>query len=325
MITGDYSEFLNLARQTPLAPWAEEYTQKSESALKDCNHGHLDMWLKAINELPGIKLSGVDINSATIKAGSQKDCDDATREKLYECMQKLRPWRKGPFDICGMKIETEWRSDWKWDRLKNHISPLKNRTILDIGCGSGYHCWRMAAEGAKLAVGIDPYKVFVMQFWAMKKYLDNNRAWVLPLGIEDIPSETKCFDTVFSMGVLYHRKSPIDHLLQIRDLLRYGGEMVLETLVIDGGENDVLVPEGRYAKMRNVWFLPSCAALEKWMRKIGFKNVRTIDVTRTSVDEQRTTDWIRWESLKDYIAPENSDLTIEGYQAPTRAIIVATT
>ncbi|QSH41971.1 tRNA 5-methoxyuridine(34)/uridine 5-oxyacetic acid(34) synthase CmoB [Lentisphaerota bacterium ZTH] len=325
MIIGDYSDFKKLAEQTPLAPWAEAYANKSQQAMFECNHGHLDMWLEAIRELPEIKLSNIDMDSDTIRAGVPADCDNAIREQLYDCMQKLRPWRKGPFEICGMKIETEWRSDWKWNRLKNHIASLKNRTVLDIGCGSGYHCWRMAAAGAKLAAGIDPYKVFIAQFWAMKKYLNDNRAWVLPLGVEDLPTETRCFDTVFSMGVLYHRKSPLDHLLQIRDLLRPGGELVLETLVIDGGENAVLVPEGRYAKMRNVWFLPSCAALEKWLRKLGFENVRTVNVTRTSVDEQRTTDWMRWESLKDYIDPENPAVTIEGYQAPTRAIIIANT
>ena len=56
------------------------------------------------------------------------------------------------------------------------------------------------------------------------------------------------------MGVLYHRRSPIDHLLELKGCLQTGGELVLETLVIDGGLGEVLVPENRYAKMRNVWF-----------------------------------------------------------------------
>ncbi len=324
MIKIDYLPFKEAAMRTKLAPRAEQFYKLSQHIIDNCNHGHLDMWLEAIAGLPEINLSSVDIAGDTIRAGLPEDCDDACREKLYECMQKLRPWRKGPMDICGMKIETEWRSDWKWKRLKNHISSLRGRVVMDIGCGSGYHTWRMAGAGAKLAVGIDPYKVFVMQYWAMRHFLHNNSAWVLPLGIEDIPAGMRIFDTVFSMGVLYHRKSPIDHLSQICSMLRSGGELVLETLVIEGGENTVLVPEGRYAKMRNAWFLPSCPALEKWLRKLGFKEVRTIDVTRTSIDEQRSTDWMRWESLKDYLDPKDSNKTLEGYPAPLRAIILAT-
>lgn len=324
MIKIDYSPFKKAAAQTNLAAWAEQLYQQAQNVVGDCNHGHWDMWLEAVSALPEINLSSVDITSDTIRAGLPEDCDDACREKLYECMQKLRPWRKGPFDICGMKIETEWRSDWKWNRLKDHIAPLKDQLVLDIGCGSGYHTWRMAGAGAKLAVGIEPYKVFVMQYWAMQHYLRNDSAWVLPLGIEDISPEMRVFDTVFSMGVLYHRKSPMDHLLQIRDLLRPGGELVLETLVIEGDENAVLVPEGRYAKMRNVWFLPSPPALEKWLRKLGFENVRTVDINKTSVEEQHTTDWMRWESLKDYLHPDDPNKSFEGYPAPLRAIILAT-
>jgi tRNA (mo5U34)-methyltransferase len=323
MIKIDYSTFKDIAEKTALAPWADSLYNESQKIIDDCNHGHLDMWMEAIAALPELDISSVDLNSDTIRAGKPEDCDDRTRELLYDCFQKLRPWRKGPFDICGMKIETEWRSDWKWNRLKDHIKPLKDRVILDIGCGSGYHCWRMAGAGAKLVAGIDPYKVFVMQYWAMRYFLGEWPAFVLPLGIEDLPQEMNAFDTVFSMGVLYHRKSPMEHFIQIKDSLRSGGEMVLETLVIDGGPNDVLVPEGRYAKMRNVWFLPSCAALEKWLRKVGFTNVRTVDVTQTSIDEQRTTDWMRWESLKDYLDPDNPDLTVEGYPAPKRAIVLA--
>jgi tRNA (mo5U34)-methyltransferase len=115
----------------------------------------------------------------------------------------------------------------------------------------------------------------------------------------------------------------MDHLLQICGILRPGGEIVLETLVVEGDENTVFVPEGRYAKMRNVWFLPSTSALEKWLRKLGFKNVRTVNVNKTTIEEQRATDWMRWESLQDYLHPDDPEKSFEGYPAPLRAIILA--
>jgi tRNA (mo5U34)-methyltransferase len=79
------------------------------------------------------------------------------------------------FSLYGVNIDTEWRSDWKWDRVLPHLSDLTGRTILDVGCGSGYHMWRMIGAGAHLAVGIDPTQLFLCQFEAVRKLLGNDQ------------------------------------------------------------------------------------------------------------------------------------------------------
>ena len=233
------------------------------------------------------------------------------------------PWRKGPYHLFGIHVDCEWRSDFKWDRVLPHLAPLQGRTILDVGCGSGYHMWRMVGEGAKMVVGIDPTELFLCQFEAVRKLLNNDRrANLIPLGIEQM-QPLAAFDTVFSMGVLYHRKSPLDHLSQLKNQLVKGGELVLETLVVDGDVNTVLVPADRYAKMKNVYFIPSVAALINWLEKVGFTNVRCVDVATTTLEEQRKTDWLENESLIDFLDPNDHCKTIEGYQAPKRAVILS--
>ncbi len=208
-------------------------------------------------------------------------------------------------------------------RSSAHLT-TKNRSVLDVGCGNGYHMWRMLGEGARLTVGIDPSHLFLIQFEAIRKLMgDDQRAHLLPLGIEQLP-KLEAFDTVFSMGVLYHRRSPLDHLVQLKDQLVSGGELVLETLVIEGDENAVLVPTSRYAQMRNVYFFPSAKALKVWLELVGFKDVRIVDENVTSVDEQRTTDWMTHNSLPDYLDPNDPSKTVEGYPAPRRAVLVAT-
>jgi tRNA (mo5U34)-methyltransferase len=181
----------------------------------------------------------------------------------------------------------------------------------------------MLGEGAAEVIGIDPTPLFVVQFWALQKYLQQQNIWVLPAGIEQVPAKLKAFDTVFSMGVLYHRRSPMDHLMELRDCLRPGGELVLETLVIEGGPGATLVPAGRYARMGNVWFLPSTDTLLGWLAKVGFDNPTVVDVTVTSTEEQRSTDWMTFHSLKDFLDPNDPSKSIEGYPAPTRAIVTA--
>ena len=124
------------------------------------------------------------------------------------------------------------------------------------------------------------------------------------------------------MGVLYHRRSPLDHLQELKNSLRAGGELVLETLVIDGELGKTLMPEQRYAKMNNVWFIPSVPTMELWLRKCGYKNVRCVNVANTTIEEQRATDWMTFESLESFLDQDDHSKTIEGYPAPRRATLI---
>jgi len=201
--------------------------------------------------------------------------------------------------------------------------------VLDVGCGNGYHAWRAGLDGAGFVVGIDPTAVFLAQYLAISRLAASlapdlvERVHLQPVGIEAVPSALRCFDTVFSMGVLYHRRSPVDHLAELRETLRIGGQLVLETLVIEGDGQGVLVPTNRYAKMRNVWFIPTTGLLQGLLERVGFRDVRTVDVSVTTCDEQRSTGWMTFESLADFLDPADSGLTIEGYPAPRRAVLIA--
>ena len=327
----DTAHVLRKLLQAGLDDWAARIEQQLQQRLLDKPHGDMSTWLQAIDDIPELTSHHLVIDQGLVQVGSKSDSTLEQRTALQDALMRLHPWRKGPYQLHGVFLDTEWRSDWKWDRFAPHLSPLTGRKVLDVGCGNGYHCWRMAGAGAELVIGIDPTQLFLMQFQAIRRLIAAtptgpdlcDKVIHLPLGIEDVPSGLRGFDTVFSMGVLYHRRSPIDHLQELRDTLRPGGELVLETLVIDGDENAVLMPEGRYAKMRNVWFIPSVKLLERWLRRSGFKQVRTLDVTTTSTEEQRSTSWMRFESLADFLDPADSSLTVEGYPAPCRAVVLA--
>ncbi len=303
---------------TPLAAWANGLQQQLDAKLA-VGHGDLPRWRRAVDALPDIQPDAIEIRD-TFRLDA--DCDEATRATTRDALFGLSPWRKGPFDVFGVHVDTEWRSDWKWTRVAPHLN-LAGKRILDVGCGNGYYMWRMLGAGADSVIGIDPNWLFFCQFHAMKRYLSECPVWHLPMALEELPAKLEGFDTVFSMGVLYHRRSPIDHLLDLKDCLLKNGELVLETLVVEGNEHTALVPEDRYAQMRNVWFLPSVAALECWLRRAGFTDVRCVDVSVTSVEEQRSTDWMRYQSLPDFLDPEDHSKTIEGLPAPMRAVLIA--
>lgn len=317
----DFRPFYQQIATTPLADWLETLPLQLKEWEKQ-THGDYAKWAKIVDFLPDLQADQIDLKNA-VKSDRTSPLSSGEQQRIIYHLKQLMPWRKGPYHLFGIHIDCEWRSDFKWDRVLPHLAPLKDRTILDVGCGSGYHMWRMVGEGAKMVVGIDPTELFLCQFEAVRKLLNNDRrANLIPLGIEQM-QPLAAFDTVFSMGVLYHRKSPLDHLTQLKNQLVKGGELVLETLVVDGDVNTVLVPAERYAKMKNVYFIPSVAALIHWLEKLGFTNVRCVDVATTTLEEQRKTDWLENESLIDFLDPADHSKTIEGYPAPKRAVILA--
>lgn len=316
----DFRPFYKQIATSNLSAWLETLPAQLK-AWEKTTHGDYAKWAKIVDFMPNstacIKLKDKveSIPTEPLSAGET--------QRITHHLKQLMPWRKGPYHLHGIHIDTEWRSDFKWDRVLPHLAPLKDRTILDVGCGSGYHMWRMVGEGAKMVVGIDPTELFLCQFEVVRKLLGNDRrANLIPLGIEQM-QPLAAFDTVFSMGVLYHRKSPLDHLSQLKAQLVKGGELVLETLVIDGDMNTCLVPADRYAKMKNVYFIPSVPCLINWLEKVGFKNVRCVDQAVTTLEEQRRTDWLENESLVDFLDPTDHNKTIEGLPAPKRAVILA--
>ncbi|MCR9259230.1 MAG: tRNA 5-methoxyuridine(34)/uridine 5-oxyacetic acid(34) synthase CmoB [Pseudomonadaceae bacterium] len=277
------------------------------------HHGDFDKWSNALENLPDLLNREVDLHDAVSVEG------DVDTQKLTDALKLFHPWRKGPFSIAEVLIDTEWRSDFKWQRLENALGDLSGQRILDIGCGNGYFGWRMLGRGAREVVGIDPTLLFCMQHLAIEKYVQKPGNWVLPLGIEEIPNTTQ-FDWVLSMGVIYHRRDPQAHIEQLAALTRSGGHSIVESIVVEGSES--LIPPGRYARMRNVWCVPSIDDLCKWLQRAGFTDVRVLDVSVTTMEEQRSTQWMSFDSLIDTLDPQNPQRTIEGHPAPVRAIVV---
>ena len=312
----EYLERLSGSELEPLLPFL------SKQYLDGIKQGDWPRWRERLLELPAISPGSIQITD-TIRIGSSTDCETSQIESLGEQLKGFIPWRKGPFEFFGIHVDTEWRCDMKWDRLHKSISPLAGRKILDVGSGNGYFSLRMQAEGAELVLGLEPHIAYFAQFWAIRHFIPGCPVFVLPIPLEQVPRPLPRFDTVFSMGVIYHRRSPIDHLLQLKDCLRPGGELVMESIVVDGPAGYSLMPDKKYARMSNVWFVPSTDTLLQWLTRCGFRNIRVIDESVTTEKEQRATEWMPFDSLDAALDKQDSSRTIEDYPAPKRAVILA--
>jgi tRNA (mo5U34)-methyltransferase len=319
--------------------WVRSLRTACQDALHSDRHGLLPTWLELLRQVrapdeptwhvedghvvvPEIQTGSGVFYGRTPSEQSIEPEPKKTPDPLEHLLQQFRPWRKGPFKIGGAAIDTEWRSDLKWNRIANHVE-WRDRRILDVGCGNGYFGWRMLEAGAQSVVGLDPFLLFVMQHEIVRRLAGDAPNYVLPLTDECLTPRLNAFDIALSMGVLYHRTSPIDHLQMLRESMRPGGQLVLETLILESDEPTVLVPEGRYAKMRNVWFIPSPSMLTLWLQRTGFRDVKVLDITPTTSTEQRKTDWMTFESLSDFLDPRDSSRTTEDHPAPVRAVLTA--
>lgn len=321
--SGPFDGFLVRLDDAGFSNWCDALRAASAARLTAVVHGDLPRWQEAVEAMPAPEPGRIRLDRPRVTVVAAAPIDKGARDALNSALDALHPWRKGPFELHGIHVDAEWRSDRKWARISDRIAPLDDRVVLDIGAGNGYYAWRMLGAGARLVLGIDPTLLFVQQFLAVRRLIPDDRLAVLPLGIEHLPEGISGFDTVFSMGVLYHRRSPMDHLLKLRQLLRPGGELVLETLVLEGEGDRVLVPRDRYARMRNVWFIPTVEVLTGWMLRCGLQMPRLIHVGPTTTEEQRATPWMRFESLDACLDEQDPTRTLEGYQAPVRAVLVA--
>lgn len=319
----DYAPLCRALAGTPLAEWAVALPRLVEGALSRRRHGDFPAWQNLIARLPALPNTPLHLDWDCITVGGVETASPQQRRRIRELLQGLHPWRKGPFCIHGVHVDAEWRSDWKWARVRDAVAPLDGRLVLDVGCGNGYYAWRMLGAGAGLVLGVDPSLRLLCQYQALRHFFGEHPAYVLPLTLEELPDAPGAFDTIFSLGVFYHRSSPFEHLFKLGGLLRPGGQLVLETLVIEGDAGRVLVPPGRYAQMRNVWFIPSPQTLLGWLQRAGFHNPRMVDVTPTSTAEQRSTEWMRFHSLADFLDPGQPTRTVEGLPAPLRGIFLA--
>ena len=285
-----------------LENWNEELVPVLHDRLTGKTHGDWARWNRVIEELPDAR------------------GDEA---RLRRLLMGLHPWRKGPLELDGVVIDTEWRSDLKWARVKDAIASLDGRRVLDVGSGNGYYALEMRKAGAAVVIGVDPTLLFAMQFQAINVFAQDPSVFILPCRLEETPPAHNAFDTTFSMGVLYHQRSPVGHLDHLRSTLRPGGQLVLETIYVPGEESYACTPADRYARMRNVWLLPTLAELTTWLRRSGFTSVEIIDTTVTTTDEQRSTEWMTFESLREALDPSDPTKTVEGWPAPRRVVVTA--
>ena len=313
-----------------------DYTEKHkdlldvENILKTREEQQPRLYAKGLKDLhdtyesvPEYHFEHTDFSGSDVILGQESDLTPEKREELIASLKGLHPWRKGPFNIAGIELDAEWRSDKKWDRVKKVTEDLKGKKVLDIGCNNGYFMYRMLEENPEIVLGVDPTIRYFFQFQALQKLAPANQLYMEPYGLEYVKYYPSFFDVVFCMGILYHHQNPVGILKEINSCMAPGAQLIIETQGIPGDEPYALFPEKRYAKVPGTYFVPTAPCVVNWMKRALFENIEVFYTHDMNSKEQRKTEWMEWESYEDFVDIE-SGKTVEGYPAPIRIYVSAT-
>ncbi len=274
-----------------------------------------------------LKMSEIEKNNLKIdygdwfSVGKRENLTQQEFDLLEESAKKLIPWRKGPFNLFGLEIDSEWQSNIKYNLIRPHFN-LKDKIVADIGCNNGYYMFRMLEDKPKKLIGFDPSPLTLHQFEFVNHFVKSEIEYEM-LGVEHLEYYNHKFDFIFMLGVLYHRPDPIGTLKSLARGLNSKGEILIDTFMIDGEEELCLTPNKRYSKIPNIYFIPTIPALKNWLSRAGFEDIEIIATTTTTNEEQRKTDWSFDQSLEDFLDPEDRTKTIERYPAPKRVYMKA--
>lgn len=245
--------------------------------------------------------------------------NDELSSRIHSLALELKPWRKGPFKLNELFIDSEWRSFIKFNILAPHLD-LYGKDVADVGCNNGYYMFKMLEFTPKSVTGFDPSEHCFEQFSFINHFAQKDVKFEL-LGVEALPGYGRRFDTIFCLGVIYHRSDPIKMLKELKSALKPNGEVFLDTMFIERDDEFILSPRGTYSKIPNVYFIPSIKALQNWCERARFSDFEILDIKKTDLNEQRKTEWIDGQSLGDFLDPNDENFTIEGYPAPKRVYI----
>jgi len=279
-------------------------------------------WYEQLKQIHSIKKDNIDIeNGDWFSVGKKEDLTKEEFELIEKTAKTLIPWRKGPFKIFGLEIDSEWQSNIKYNLIRPHFN-LKDKVVADIGCNNGYYMFRMLEDKPKRLIGFDPSALTMLQFDFINHFAKTDIIYE-KLGVEHLELYNHKFDFIFMLGVLYHRPDPVGCLKSLAKGLNKNGEILIDTFMIDGEQEVALTPNKRYSKIPNIYFIPTIPALKNWLIRAGFEQIEVLAVTTTTSEEQRKTQWSFDQSLEDFLDKDDNSKTVEGYPAPKRVYVKA--
>lgn len=139
------------------------------------------------------------------------------KQNKYDDLDFFKAYEKMPRSIKGLEGAGEWHE------LKELLPELKNKSVLDLGCGFGWHCRYAREQQASSVIGVDISEKMLQQ--AREKTNDPAISYIR-MPIEDIHFSSSQFDVVLSSLAFHYIESFEAICKKVYDCLKPGGSFV---------------------------------------------------------------------------------------------------
>ncbi|WP_413381977.1 class I SAM-dependent methyltransferase [Alkalihalobacillus sp. 1P02AB] len=111
----------------------------------------------------------------------------------------------------------------EWHVLQPLIPDLQGKSVLDLGCGFGWHCKYALEQGASKVVGVD---ISTKMLEKARTLIKDERVEFIEQPIEDIEFPAYSFDVVISSLAFHYLRSFSEVVKKISNLLKPGGTLI---------------------------------------------------------------------------------------------------
>ncbi|MCA1322155.1 bifunctional 2-polyprenyl-6-hydroxyphenol methylase/3-demethylubiquinol 3-O-methyltransferase UbiG [Bacillus tianshenii] len=139
------------------------------------------------------------------------------KQNKYDDKNFFDAYEKMPRSIKGLEGAGEWHV------LKTLMPELRNKSVLDLGCGFGWHCRYAREQQASSVTGIDISENMIQK---AREMTNDTLISYLKMPIEDISFSDSQFDVVISSLAFHYIKSFETICKNVYNCLKPGGAFV---------------------------------------------------------------------------------------------------
>ena len=139
------------------------------------------------------------------------------KQNKYDDVNFFSAYEKMARSIKGLESAGEWHV------LKEMIPELRNKVVLDLGCGFGWHCRYAREQQASSVIGVDISEKMLQK---AREMTDDSAISYIQMPIEDIDFSDSQFDVVISSLAFHYVKSFEAICKKVYHCLKPGGSFV---------------------------------------------------------------------------------------------------
>ena len=192
------------------------------------------------------------------------------KENKYDDPQFFEQYSKMSRSVQGLDGAGEWHE------LKKLLPDFSGKSVLDLGCGFGWHCRYAVEQGAAYVIGVD------LSERMLKKAEEMTRSpsiQYIHSSMEDFPYPENSFDIVISSLALHYVENYTEDCRKIFNSLREGGCFVLSV------EHPIFTAQGKqdwhYGTDGNPLHWPVDHYFTEGIRQAGFLGNDVVKYHRT--------------------------------------------